>query len=48
MLGLLRIALTTGLAAHKKSLFAVTFVENPRLQPASLAFLLFHQGFTQN
>jgi raffinose/stachyose/melibiose transport system permease protein len=48
MPGLLTVALTTGLAAYNEFLFAVTFIQNPQLQPVSLAFFSFQQGYTQN
>lgn len=48
MPGFLTIALTTGLAAYNEFLFAVTFIQNPKLQPISLTFFSFQQGYTQN
>jgi raffinose/stachyose/melibiose transport system permease protein len=46
--GFLTVALTSGLAAYNEFLFAVTFLPDPGLQPISLTFFNFQQGYTQN
>ncbi|PDQ34600.1 MAG: hypothetical protein B5766_10470 [Candidatus Lumbricidophila eiseniae] len=46
--GLLTVALVTALSAYNEFLFAVTFIQNSDLLPASTTFYSFQQGFTQN
>jgi raffinose/stachyose/melibiose transport system permease protein len=46
--GFLTIALITGLSAWNEFLIGITFLQNPSLQPVSVALYSFQQGFSQN